>query len=415
MQNGMIDDLITQATSILKNEFHLRDGSISFYLMFWRRLKRFMTLNDIKSYDCIVGRQFLTHQFGSREYKVLTHHEKKIIRSINMLNELQSMGKILPNARTVKYEGVLGEPFCRYLDYKKSNRMSSGRLRATTLYLHEFYLYLQNSNISMAGQINQVHILGFIRHMDTFPPSVAYSTIGLLKDMFHFFYDRQILDIDYSGSIPRGKYIKQAELPSTYSATEISSLLASVNRASPVGKRDYAIIVIAARIGLRSSDISNLQFSNLRWDNNLIVLTQQKTGREITLPLLPEIGNAIIDYLKYGRPQSTETFIFLQAKMPYSRMFSKNVYSIVRSHFQKAGICTENKRRGPHALRHSLSKNMLEKQTMLPVVSEVLGHAYTSSTKFYLRIDLNSLRQCVLDVPSVSADFYSQKEGVFYE
>jgi site-specific recombinase XerD len=189
-----------------------------------------------------------------------------------MLNELQSRGKILPNARVVKYEGILGEPFCRYLDYKKSNRMSSGRMRATTLYLHEFYLFLQNNGVSMVEQINRVHILNFIRHMDTFPPSVAYSTIGLLKDMFHFFYNDQILDIDYSGSIPRGRYIKQADLPSTYSAVEISSLLASVNRASPIGKRDYAIIMIAARIGLRSSDISNLQFSNLRWDNNLIVL-----------------------------------------------------------------------------------------------------------------------------------------------
>src|SRR3954454_22050305 len=85
-----------------------------------------------------------------------------------------------------------------------------------------------------------------------------------------------------------------------------------------------------------------------------------------------------------------------------------SVGQMVQSYFLKAGVNTQNRKHGAHALRHSLAINMLEKGTTLPVISEVLGHEYTSSTEYYLRVDLKSMRQCVLDVPTVSSTFYNQ-------
>jgi len=87
----------------------------------------------------------------------------------------------------------------------------------------------------------------------------------------------------------------------------------------------------------------------------------------------------------------------------------------VRRKFARTAIDTKNRRCGPHSLRHSLAGRLLEQQTALPVISEVLGHENTESTKFYLRVDINSMRQCALDVPAVSPSFYSQKGGIFYE
>ena len=147
----------------------------------------------------------------------------------------------------------------------------------------------------------------------------------------------------------------------------------------------------------------------------MIRLIQRKTDKEIELPLLPEVGNAIIDYLKYGRQHSEEPFVFLTACSPIIPITLSAIRNLVHHAFSKAGIDIKNKRYGPHTLRHSFARRLLEQQTMLPVISEVLGHENTESTKFYLRLDLSSMRQCALDVPAVPSSFYSQKGGIFYE
>jgi integrase len=172
---------------------------------------------------------------------------------------------------------------------------------------------------------------------------------------------------------------------------------------------------LAARLGLRASDIANLKFENILWEQSSIHLTQFKTGKKIELPLLSEIGNSLIDYLKYSRPKSDNQFVFLCAHSPFNSINTSVITRIVQNTFVKTGINTKGRRHGPHALRHSLAGRLLEKQITLPVISEVLGHENTESTRFYLRIDLTSLRRCVLEVPTVSQDFYFQKGGYFYE
>jgi integrase len=194
----------------------------------------------------------------------------------------------------------------------------------------------------------------------------------------------------------------------------VEKLIASVERSSSVGKRDYAIILLAARLGLRSSDIANLKFDNILWEQNIIRLAQFKTDKEIELPLLPEVGNAIIDYLKYSRQPSKEPFVFLTVRSPIIPITTGGIQRIVGRRFARTAIDTKSRRHGPHSLRHSLAGRLLEQQIALPVISEVLGHENTESTKFYLRVDLTSMRRCALDVPEVSPSFYNQKGGIFY-
>jgi integrase len=183
-----------------------------------------------------------------------------------------------------------------------------------------------------------------------------------------------------------------------------------------VGKRNYAIILIAARLGLRAFDIAKLQFENLHWDTSTLKLAQSKTGKELELPLLPDVGNAIIDYLQYGRPKSDEPYIFLKERPPYEHFsVSTAISHIVQRAFKKAGINIKSRKFGPHCLRHTLGFRMLEESTILPVISEVLGHRSSESTKYYLRIDLKSMRECVLEVPAVPKEFYEQRGGAFYE
>jgi integrase len=164
------------------------------------------------------------------------------------------------------------------------------------------------------------------------------------------------------------------------------------------------MVLLAARLGMRSSDITNLMLSNIDWHKDEISFTTQKTGKFTTLPLTTEIGNAIICYLKQERPECKGcNFIFLRLQKPYRSLQPSALYRIVSKAMRDAGVFVPSgKRKGPHSLRASLASNMLNNNTPLPVISEVLSHSSTDTTKVYLKVDFEQLRRLSLDVPSLS-------------
>ena len=205
------------------------------------------------------------------------------------------------------------------------------------------------------------------------------------------------------------------KLPSIYNTDEIRKMDASIEKSSPTGKRNYAIFMLASRLGLRASDIRLLQFHDLDWDQNVINLVQCKTQKKIELPLLSIIGEAIIDYVRCGRPKSDNKTIFLTAQAPYTPISVPGLSSIVSHIIYKAGIDTKDRHHGAHCLRHSLATRLLEQGTLLPVISDALGHSDSQTTMVYLSVEINGLLRCSLDVPPVTDHFYMQKGGWFYE
>jgi integrase len=203
------------------------------------------------------------------------------------------------------------------------------------------------------------------------------------------------------------RYVHTPKIPSVYTQEEVESMFSSIDRAHPQGKRDYAMVLLAARYGLRSSDIIGLRFSNLNWEHNRISVIQQKTGKSVSLPLSEEVGNAIIEYIKYGRPVVDLPYVFITAQAPYKELSGSTLGKNIMEWMRASGINTAGRKHGPHALRHSLATNLLKSQESLPVISSILGHSSTDSTMVYLRVDISLLRQCALDVPFVSSTFYS--------
>lgn len=179
-------------------------------------------------------------------------------------------------------------------------------------------------------------------------------------------------------------------------------MLDTIDRNNPEGKRDYAIILCVTRLGLRASDIRNLRFGNLNWSRKTIMITMVKTKRPIELPLLEDVGWALIDYLKNGRPESKSDCVFIRHKAPYTQFGDCNSFHRMLSRrMHKAGLSTKGQKHGLHSLRNTLARQMLEHGTPLPVISEVLGHVSVQTTGLYLKIDLNGLRNCVLDPEEV--------------
>ena len=201
--------------------------------------------------------------------------------------------------------------------------------------------------------------------------------------------------------VPSIRLVRERTIPSVYSKDEVERILACIDRCSIKGKRDYAMLSLAARLGLRSSDICGLTFGSLNWEKNMIEIFQKKTKKSVQLPLLNEVGDAIIDYLRF-RPKSSTNYVFLRVANPPERLHNHSLYEIVTKYMRRAGVkIPPGKKHGPHALRHSLSSLMLEKRVPLPVISEILSHTSTETTKVYLKIDISHLRECALDVPGI--------------
>lgn len=415
------NELISKAGDYLSAKLGYAPRSIHEYKKDWKRIKKFMVSGGIEHYNQNVEKQVFYSAFEDRSIRKLSTHEKHFYNAGKMLSEFQETGKInvpaLPCKDPIIFSGSIGLIMANLIEHKRiAERLSLSGIDYYQRYLFQFLSYCTEKNLHSINDINLSIIVLYLKEWHSNTCSTMTLRISTLRGFLKYAFEQKFLLVDYSSKIPKYKSVTQPKLPSTYSTQEIEKLILSVERNGSIGKRNYAIILIAARLGLRASDISRLKFDNLDWNANTIKIIQYKTGKELTLPLLADLGNAIIDYLKYGRPKSEEGYLFLTGKPPYGRFTTSNVVThVVQRAFKKAGINISGKRFGPHSLRHSLASRMLEQSIILPVITEVLGHKNSGSTMYYLRIDLKSMEQCTLNVPEVATEFYEQQGGAFYE
>jgi len=344
----------------------------------------------------------------------VTHRERDVIRSVQVLTDFMHLGYIRKKTFTpIEHPlyGEIGKEMQKLVHHLQSVRRSGKTIKEYELYLNRFLLFLEREQVLTVLGIRERHILKFVSTMENNKVNVVSS----LRVLFRFWYEQEIIEKRFHELLDHYKWIKSEKIPSYYTASEVLKIENSVDRCSGVGKRDYAMLLLASRLGLRASDIAQLKFSNIDWEKSEICLTQNKTGNPVTLPLLSDVGNAIIDYLKHGRFQSSSQQVFLSARAPYVEATKSVVCTAIARIILQSKVLTENRRHGPHSMRHSLAGRLLENSVSINVISEVLGHASTETTMSYMRIDISSLMKCSLAVPSVPDSFYMQKGGIFYE
>jgi len=373
------------------------------------RIRQFLNEKGFSDYSATECELFVREIIGDGEYKHLATDDKSAIRCANILIEYHLTGMIsyrIKNTRDLLH-GRVGEGIQSFLEYRKAGGFSPDTISDDRIYLGRFQKYLDAVGRTDLSELLQADILGFINVLSYSTKATIHCTLCSLRGFLRYLEREGILAADWSYLVPKDGYKKEAKLPTTYTKKEIERMLSAVDRGNPKGKRDYAMLLLACRLGLRASDICGLTFDNLLWQENLIVLVQEKTKKRIELPLLAEVGNAIIDYLKYGRPVSQLPYVFLHAGNGYRRLQEPTLHSIVCFYLRRAGIANvDKKKHGPHALRHSLAGFLLQKKTPLPVIAEILGHSSTEATKTYLRIDMEHLRLCALEVPPVQERYY---------
>lgn len=376
----------------------------------WKRLIDFMIIKNLILFTATVADSFIYNLLSNRNYDQISRWEKDIIMCVNRLIEYMETGVVKYRRSKMFYElhGPIGKTMQDYLRYKRDSGIQQETRDGFSRVFQAFLDYLNNHKILDLKEINRDIIIDYTVFSNGFQTQyIRHKMLNVLKAYFRYLYDNQILEIDFSKTIPKDKFVKQPKLPSTYTVEEVKNLLKAIDRGSPKGKRDYAMVLITANLGLRASDVCGLKFENIHWEHNTIFLTMKKTDNQIQLPLLTEVGEAIIDYLKYGRPESELPFIFLHVNHPYDQLNRATLHSIICQNLRRANIdYSDGRSHGPHALRHSLAGLLLEKHTPIPVIAAVLGHSSIESTRNYVRIDISSLRQCALDVPLVPQMFY---------
>jgi|SRR5690625_3849685 len=409
-KNQTISTLIEDCIGYFEQNCYTR-SRIERYKSMWKNgICRYMYDRGIQNYDCSVEHEFIRDNISS----TVTPSERDLIRSVSVLSDMLTTGKVSKRTThpvTRQLAGPIGEAVTSFLTRLKELRRSQSTIYGHLLYLHRFYQYLKNDRIDSLENIDEQDVTSFISTQT----NNNINVISSLKVFFRYLHEEGRMKTDFSYILANYKWIKREKLPSFYTAEEVKQIESSVGRSSGVGKRNYAVLLLATRLGLRASDIAGLRFANIDWDYSLIILQQCKTGKEIELPLLTEVGEAIINYLKFGRPRSESLHVFLSARAPYRPMTGAAVSSAVRQIIDGSGITIGERRHGPHSMRHSLASRLLENNVSLPVISESLGHKTTETTKAYLRIDMNALRGCALEVPPVAEGFYNQKNGAFYE
>lgn len=190
-------------------------------------------------------------------------------------------------------------------------------------------------------------------------------------------------------------YSRPRKLHYGFTREEADSILSAVDRSTPMGKRDFAVLTLARETGLRDVDIRKLRLRDIRWEEHEIRIVQSKTQEPLTLPLMKNVGDAIADYILYARPEIKSEYVFLTARRPYSPLGCLG--DIVQKYARISGVADTTKAGlGPHSFRRGLGVELVEAGTPLSVTAEILGHSQQDSTKKYIALDIENLRHCAM-------------------
>jgi integrase len=166
-----------------------------------------------------------------------------------------------------------------------------------------------------------------------------------------------------------------------------------------LGRRDYAILLLAARYGMRPGDIRQLSLDHIDWRGQQIALPQAKTGRPLVLPLLPEVSDALIAYLRQGRPPADCRNVFVRHLAPYEPLGpNNNLATIVQGAFRRAGLEPRDGHKGLYLFRHALASRLLGTGSSIKTIGDVLGHVHLDSTLIYTKVDLAHLKTVALSI-----------------
>jgi integrase len=259
--------------------------------------------------------------------------------------------------------------------------------------------FMEVHGVIAAGDIGPQVLSAYVASRSHLRPHTLAMNLDGVRSLLRYLCMRGLVSAEILSSLPKVRVRRNTGIPTIWTKDEVDRLLGAVDRTSPLGKRDFAILLLASRLGLRAGDIRALRTDDLRWEEARIEFQQAKTGVPQSLPLTEEIGTALIDYLRHGRPPTAHREVFLTATAPFRPFPSSNSFhKVITKYRLQAGIdAPPNSSCGLHSLRHTVATRLLEAGTPLETISSVMGHIGPETTRIYLKVDIAALRTAALD------------------
>lgn len=373
------------------------DWTAQSYSHIFNWVEKFLIGYGEPSYSKEWGRRFLAEYLLQPGYKPSQYKIARIV--------IRKMDEILEGREPELYQhGPKAEWPSRFASHYDGYFacLAARGLKTSTIKNHERYtsqlLFQLPTDVNAFEGLTAGHLYAAFKNWDA--PGSKLSTA---RSLLVFLFEAGVTGTDLSVCVPSPR--RPEPLPSIYTGAEIERLLSAINREDSIGKRDYAVLMLAAYTGLRSSDIVSLSFTDVDYAGKAIRIVQTKTSNPVTIVLNDNVQEALDDYIRNGRSASAYEKIFLSSKAPYRPLSAKACYAITKRWFGYANIPSQGRRQGPRALRASYATALITKGVPYVVVKEALGHSDQESSKYYVRADVRRLRSCALDVPKPSGAF----------
>ena len=240
-----------------------------------------------------------------------------------------------------------------------------------------------------------------VRRAQAGSPRRAKLVVTALRSFLRFLNQRGLLATDLAAAVPGVAGWRLTHLPKALPVEQVDLLLASCDRKTAAGRRDYAVLMLLARLGLRGGEVSAMTLDDLDWDSGEIVV-HGKGQRLARLPMPADVGAALVDYLGQDRPACSTRRVFIRIRAPRQGFVSPSVICcIVRRALKRAGLAPEFK--GAHLLRHSFATNLLRRGASLVEIGQLLRHSQPNTTQIYAKVDITALRAIALPWPGVAS------------
>lgn len=365
-------------------------------------LSDFMEKNALQVYSESIGAEFLKDL--SPRFSVETNGNLKLfIARVNAILHQEDFVTHVKMSEPAKLPVAFENILTGYKEHCKAKGLHPSSIRNREFCCRAFLDSLADAGTNDSTAITASAISKAclqVSHNSYFP---------IIRMFLKFLFEAKYLGKDYSFIIPHFK--RPQPMPSVYSIQEVQQIEEKMNCNTPFGKRNYAMLLLATRLGVRTGDIVTMTFDELDFQTETIRIIQNKTGVPLELPMLLCVGNALKDYIQNYRGNSTSKYVFLSLYPPFSHLSPVTFGRYVRLALQSTGIKPGTRKIGPHAMRSSLASSMVNDGIPYEAVRRTLGHTSANAIRSYAKLDVEQLKLYTLKPPEASGNFAEYLSG----
>lgn len=341
---------------------------------------------DAKDVNAVQLRRFLAHR---KRIRRSTGDDLAALREIAIVVCGQDVMRLSDSSHGVSEQDRAVSDFKQYLRHKRG--LST---KTVVMYLPVAGRFLSEcfSDQSLQfGRLTCADVTGFVRrHAHEHSHSHAQLVVQALRAFLRYLFQHGKIASNLAVCVPSVAAWSFASLPRFLLPEQVERVFGSCDRATAVGRRDYAMLLLCARLGLRAGEVAALTLDEIDWDGGCFAV-RNKGGRWTQMPLPQEVGEAIADYLANGRPSCNDRHVFVREHAPRTGLSSSSAVSAVASRaLMRAGI--DHPRGGAHLFRHTLATELLNQGASLAEIGDLLRHQHPDTTRLYAKVDLQALR-----------------------